>query len=223
MSLQRFYSDGVEQFLAHIRPDGRPAGNRVFPPRFKSASGRIGAESPEEWFCRLVREQLEGKTDQCAIESNLALFAEIEWSMPSSVQLLSRASLQVLAVERDAGSVSRLVSGKPASNHAAHYFRLDYDPDALGAPFTHPMPHVHCRPGDTPRFAVEWSSSGNIIVDFLDFIYRNYNYPKWADWAKAVWCDQFRKDKIRQMLNQYNDIAGAFRKNNYQDVDFSHF
>jgi hypothetical protein len=215
-SQQRFYSKGVESFLAYLEPDGRPTGGVVFPRGYNSARGRIGDEHAEEWFCRIVREQLAGNTGPCEIESNLAAFGDVEWDNSSGTRVLTYACLQVLTVGNT--SLSRLVADGPTGDHAAHYFRLDYDLGALGSPFTHPMPHIHCRSGEVPRFALEWSPSGSIIVDFLDFIYRNYDHATWSSWADAVWVDQLRETEVHQMLEQFDVISAAFKTNRYHDI-----
>ncbi len=67
----------------------------------------------------------------------------------------------------------------------AQYLRLDYDLGALGAMFREPSPHVHIRPDGEPRFPMTQTS--NVIMDFFDFIYRNYFHAEWLDWAESLW------------------------------------
>lgn len=38
-----------------------------------------------------------------------------------------------------------------------------------------------------PRFALDGGASGNVIVDYLEFLYRTYVSAKWLDWARRRW------------------------------------
>ena len=219
---QQFYSEGVESLLAYLQPDGRPEGNMMFPRGYDPKRGRIGNEEPKEWFCRVVREQPEWKIGDCEIEPHVAVVGEVRWNTHSDAQVLSFASLQVLALVPESASLTRLVEDGPTSDCDAHYFRLDYDLDALGAPFTHPMPHVHTSSGDAPRFAQEWSASGCVVVDFLDFLYRNYHHSSWAKWADAVWVDQLEESEAHGMLDQFTVISAAFKNNQHQAITTLH-
>jgi hypothetical protein len=60
-----------------------------------------------------------------------------------------------------------------------------YDP--LGEMFSHPLAHVHIGNGDTPRFALQGDGDGNVLMDFLEFVYRNFAYDKWRLWAGRKW------------------------------------
>jgi hypothetical protein len=45
--------------------------------------------------------------------------------------------------------------------------------------------------GLSPRFALDGGNSGNIIVDYLEFIYRHYVPVKWRSWAEREWHNHF--------------------------------
>ena len=37
-----------------------------------------------------------------------------------------------------------------------------------------------------PRFALDGGTSGNVVLDYLEFIYRNYMPEQWLAWGEAA-------------------------------------
>ena len=68
--------------------------------------------------------------------------------------------------------------------------------NTLGDPFTHPLAHVHVSDESHPRFSLDGGTSGNVIVDYLEFLYRNYVFDDWLNWAKRQWLNQEGADLI---------------------------
>jgi hypothetical protein len=77
-----------------------------------------------------------------------------------------------------------------SGSNEVQYLRLDYHGARIGPMFKEHWPHIHVYEDGEPRFPCDQSSSGNIVIDFFDFIYRNYYHSKWLDWAELVWDDQ---------------------------------
>jgi hypothetical protein len=69
----------------------------------------------------------------------------------------------------------------------AVYIRLDLNYETLGEPFSHPLAHIPVRDERHPRFSLDGGTSGNVIVDFLEFVYRNYLPADWLAWARRQW------------------------------------
>jgi hypothetical protein len=69
----------------------------------------------------------------------------------------------------------------------------------LGEPFSHPLAHIHVNDHPNLRFALDGGNAGNIIVDFLEFIYRMYVPTKWVAWAKQVW---FNSEAKRSQIEE---------------------
>jgi hypothetical protein len=93
------------------------------------------------------------------------------------------------------------------------YLRLDLDYGTLGPVGTHPLPHIHLSPDDPPRFTLDASNSENVIVDFLDFVYRHFFPEVWLSWAQRAW-DRFYKRANRDPeRNPFGAIASAFAEN----------
>jgi len=84
---------------------------------------------------------------------------------------------------------------------SATYIRLDLNYETLGEPFSHPLAHIHVGDEDSPRFALDGGTSGNVVMDFLEFIYRNHAPEKWLQWARRQWLSK-GADSQPRMIRQ---------------------
>ncbi len=162
-------------------------------------------ETPHNWFKRIVDEQLNGKTEPCAVEENMAVFAKLVYDNG----IITYSNVQVIIVDDDLDIFYK--SASPA-NINARYLRLDYDLSSLGEMFTHPHPHIHVTADGVPRFDAYFSHNGNIIIDFFDFIYRNFFIDKWKEWARNA-----SKSNMASLENAnsavFDLIVDAFKAN----------
>ena len=199
-----FLSQAVQNVLDRLalRP-GKPAGeSTVFIPGNGKAAAREhvhDGETLRDWLARMV--ELIGDIDGFILEGNLALLGEVK----SCNGELQYVNLQAIATCN--GSVEDYYLGKKEVE--AHYFRLDLDCAMLGGGiFKEPRPHLHTRPQDEPRFPLDLTSSGTCIIDFLEFLYMNYQYDIWREWARKEWAGRSLNDEAPFLFNTIND---AFR------------
>jgi hypothetical protein len=85
---------------------------------------------------------------------------------------------------------------------------MDFDPTALGPILKEALPHIHVVPDGEPRFGISVPASGDVVGEFVDFVYRNYFHDDWQSWARAVWeqeCQQVGK------VSRFVTIADAYR------------
>lgn len=178
MAESQLFSDGVDRLLKAIRPYGGL--DRVaFPQNLtETAARRSPGEVLHAWFVRLVNDFCEGHPKRVAIEDNIAVFVRLIWK---NKKRLLYANIQTLVVTDDLDDYY-LQAGAEAT-----YLRLDFDYTTLGEPFSHPLAHIHVEGALSPRFALDGGNSGNIVVDYLEFLYRHYVPAKWRKWAERVW------------------------------------
>lgn len=115
------------------------------------------------------------------------------------------ASIPVLVTK---GTLEEYYGAMNDRNKTAIYLRLDLDGETLGEPFSHPLPHIHCGDEDTPRFSLDGGNSSNVIMDFLEFLYRNHVPSKWLKWARKQWLSE-GAGELRE--EQFDNIVKAFR------------
>ncbi len=170
-----YFSIGFRNFLETIRPyqvDQEASFPRNYAVEHIAANEEIFA-----WFHRIIDEQLGGLVDACAIEEDLGVFAKIHYHRGH----IAYANIQVIKTAED------LETFYLDARVPCNYLRLDYDPNRPGKIFTHPLPHIHASQLEAPRFGSDISESGNIIVDFFDFIYRNFYDAKWIEWVRHAY------------------------------------
>jgi hypothetical protein len=131
---------------------------------------------------RLVNDFCEGHPKRVAIEDNIAVFLRLVWK---NKKRLLYANIQTLVATDDLEDYYLGAGGE------AIYLRLDFDYTTLGDPFSHPLAHIHVEGALSPRFALDGGTSGNIVVDYLEFIYRHYVPLKWRRWAEKVWGQEY--------------------------------
>lgn len=190
------FSDGVDKVVALVRPYSRP--ETAFPAALDVADTRRGsAEDLHGWFVRLVDKYCQGDPLLVGIEENIALMAKFKWEK----NRLTYASVPTLITEST-------LEEYYLDGGSATYFRLDLNYETLGEPFSHPLAHIHIGDEDSPRFALDGGTSGNVVMDFLEFIYRNHVPAKWLQWARRQWLSEGADE---QRAGQFNQIVQAFR------------
>lgn len=204
-----YFSPGFQNFLYTIAP---PFGSSevVFPtgcPEVRASA----MESAYEWFQRVVKDGLHGDVARCAIESNMGIIARIRYLDG----LIVYANVQVVVAMSDLRTLYR----DAKTQH--WYFRLDYDRGNLGRLFREALPHIHSLPKGEPRFGCS-TSSGNMIVDFFDFIYRNFYPDAWADWARQAYLESglggidaeaiFSAIEESYKVNAYEHLLSSYSK-----------
>ena len=197
MAESDFFSYGVEQFLPQIQPRGGRIDHVVVPQNLPAQDARRNQKEPlHDWFVRLISLHCNKDPNRVELEENIAIFAQLRWSNYK----LRYANIQTIITGCDL--VDYLNQGGDAT-----YLRLDFDDQSLGAPFTHPLAHIHVEGESNPRFALEGGDSGNIIVDYLEFIYRNYAPSMWYSWAKRTWNGRFpnRTEAFDTIINAFKD------------------
>jgi hypothetical protein len=193
----RSFSDGVDKLVATIRPHGRP--ETAFPASLGADdTRRANGETLHAWFVRLVDKHCGGEPGLVGIEENIALMANFKWEKDRLIYACVPTLVTVCTLE------DYYLDG----SHSATYFRLDLNDKTLGEPFSHPLPHIHVGDADTPRFALDGGTSGNVVMDFLEFIYRNHVPAKWLQWARREWLPKGSDEK---RVGQFNRIVQAFR------------
>src|SRR5207302_1886646 len=70
--------------------------------------------------------------------------------------------------------------------------------------------HVHVSDESHPRFALDGGTSGNVIVDYLEFLYRNYVSDEWLKWARRQWLARDGADLIDEENDPFERIVEAF-------------
>ncbi len=179
-----FLSERVEALLASLSAAGRPTGTSSFPAtitRKNRSSLRCSqTENLADWFRRCVEELCHGDTNHCEIEENMALFGYLEWREPGT---LSYATINILCA--DCSLVDFYLDED--NNRRAQYLRLDLDYESLGPIFVHPLPHIHAVCHEpVARFELDEFGSSNIVIDFLEFVYRNLQHDKWLNWERKA-------------------------------------
>jgi hypothetical protein len=145
-----------------------------------------------------------GDPTRVAVEENLAVMAKLGWHRQGQEERLRFACIPVLIAE------CGLEEYYLAPEAKAVCVRLDLNYEALGEPFSHPLPHIHLTDADSPRFSLDGGTGGNIVADFLEFIYRNHVPGKWFVWARRQWLLR-RGEQGEEAAAQFDQIARAFR------------
>jgi len=202
--MSAYFSDGVENVFTMLKARGD--GRSSFPRSWQLEHGRIGPTEPvHEWFVRCVDDHLDGDHGRCQVADRLAVFAIVHWRG----EMLAYVNCQALVT---IGGTLEDYYLDPSVE--AQYLRLDYDLGALGAMFREPSPHIHVRPDGEPRFPMTRTS--NVIMDFFDFIYRNYFHAEWLDWAESLW----RREATFRRLDvaAFDRVKDAFDRSRYDEL-----
>lgn len=199
------FSSGIDGLLACLRGT-EESGQRAFPIAADRATLRmVEGEGAHSWFVRCVDKFMDGGKElpRWRIEEDLAVFALVEWSKPD--RRLRACSINVLKAE---GTLEDYYAD---STIGAYYLRMDYDYGTLGPMFTHPLPHVHVWTTDAaPRFVAE-GTSRNVVVDFLEWVYRHFYKDTWQCWAFCV-CQGDFAERYEPDKNPLERIFAAFQE-----------
>jgi hypothetical protein len=190
----------MAEVLQILRPYGRATS--ALPGDLDEAEAR---RSPEEslhrWFVRVVDRFCGGEPKRTALEDNLAIFVKLAWRRPDR---LVYANIQTIVTASD------LDDFYLDADAQAQYLRLDFDYKTLGDPFSHPLVHIHVEGELSPRFALDGGNSSNIVVDYLEFLYRNYAPVRWLEWAEREWNREFARAIKDGRAPLLGTIADAF-------------
>ena len=206
---ESYFSDGFRNFIWTIYPYANKS--EVYFPHGYRPSKIPPSMSIHGWFKQLVDGQLQGSARSCSVEENMGVFGHLKYKNG----LVVYANIQVIiAFEQENFDGYYLDDKSPCS-----YFRFDYDLNSLGKMFCEPQPHVHTLAEGPPRFDLQ-ISSGNAIIDFFDFIYRNYYYEKWLDWAR--YANQSEGSALSRKENVFGRIEEAFKAGEHQELVSQH-
>jgi hypothetical protein len=200
------FSIGVERLLRAVRPYG--GSTSAFPPQLNESEFRRNpGETLHAWFVRAVDGLCGSDPKRAAVEDNIACFIKLSWK---DRRRLIYASAQTVVATCD------LEDYYLDADREAQYLRLDFDYHSLGKAFSHPLVHIHTEGDLSPRFALDGGTSGNVVVDYLEFLYRNYAPAKWLKWAEHVWEREFRATANPGDLNHFPTIIEAFENSQIQ-------
>ncbi|MFO0575659.1 MAG: hypothetical protein U1A78_16810 [Polyangia bacterium] len=208
------FSTGFENVLHALRR--KPY---QFPANWAPDARRVG-ESGGQNLISWLREQIRGELrhrglqapsledefallQQCAVEPNLGVFAQLDCDEADKNRIVY-ASIQVLiARTKSLDDLYRSGTGELT------YVRLDYEPKGrLEELFKTPLPHIHVEPHGEPRIPLDSMTSGNLVLDFFDWVYRTYLHPTWRDWAKQTFDQEMSRRRVAN--NPWEPIEAAF-------------
>ena len=209
--IQAFDSLGANTLLEILHPGSRPDGRTVFPSAWDENSLRMGdVETIWDWFLRVVNHF--GDVAPFQIEENMACFVVVGWAS----QTINYINFQVvLSLEK---TLEELYCDSSRADDLL-YFRLDYDFSALGEVFSHPHPHLHFQARDAPRFCLGEIGTGNAILDYLDFLYRNFYHAKWQRWAESVVA---RFDHDPKHDGEFSRVESAYKQSEHESLVQNH-
>lgn len=214
-SSPNFVSQGLQAFLYRLSPNGQPEGSRSFPDSVDRSVLRFQRdETVKQWFNRCVDDLAKGDINLCQVEANLAAFASVSWKQTDELVFVT---ISILKTDRDLTDYydlteSHLHSEEWKSCNRPQYMRLDLDYNTLGPIGTHPFPHVHYSPDGPPRGFLETNGSRNVVVDFMDFVHRQFFPRAWLNWARGVWQTRNR-GLLRPEEDPFETIVRAYAEN----------
>jgi hypothetical protein len=171
--------------------------------RFPDADGDwslAGGESVPHWFRRVV-DTLPGKLRAAEVDRGLALFFIVD-QQGTGIQ---RASLTAVVTPHT--PIGELLKATP--KHM--YLRADFHPGELGKPFREPLPHIHLAGDKEPRVKLDSMETGNLVADFVDFLYRTWFPDAWESWSREVW-RRWRAAHGMEGPDPYNVIKKAYNE-----------
>jgi len=202
------FSVGVDRLLQAIHPHGRP--ETSFPLAMGDEdSRRRSGERLNPWFVRMVDQFCAGEPRLAALEDNLAIFGRFQWEGGNRLLYANVQAIYTI------GDLDVYYLGAPTE---AIYLRLDFDYRTLGGLFSHPLAHVHVEGDLSPRFALEGGDNGNIIMDFLEFLYRTYAHDKWLAWVKREWSRHIASTRAGGTADPLPIILQAFESSRFRDL-----
>ena len=148
-------------------------------------------ESDHEWLERVADSV--GDFDGCLLEDNILIVGKAQINDGE----LNHVDLQALVTEN--GTIEEFYLGGDGCQ--SKYFRLDFDFDQPGPLFKEPLPHIHVGNSSEPRFSLPLSGSSSCILDFIEFLYLNYRYDLWLEWARNTWLDANNTPETEGIFN----------------------
>jgi hypothetical protein len=136
-----------------------------------------------------------------AVEDNIGVFAILDWG---GRRTLKAANVQVVVADCD-------LQDYYLGHGDARYLRLDCDYNTLGTPFSHALAHVHIGDDPSPRFALDGGLAGNVVIDFIEFVYRHFASSKWLPWAERLWRQALGAGATSATLGRLPTILAAFK------------
>lgn len=182
-------SEGVARVLEALQPRTN-RGESSFP---YELPGCLRSQRPvRAWFRDIVANRLGGSAIPLQLEERLAVHGHIKWTTPAgNGRVLTFASLQAIVILDPNSSLTKFLDDGDDQDIPFQYYRLDYDPDCLGAIFREPLAHLHISPDGEPRIPFQCLPAGSIIPEFLEFLYLNHFKKTWLGWAERVWTDTY--------------------------------
>ena len=172
-----FLSAGAENVLQRFSAHCRPAGAGYFPIHtLKDVDTRVG-KSLHSWFCRCA--DAAGGVPRCCIEDNIGIIGVSKWTEGHMTYL------NIQAIVTKDGRLEDFYRNESAVE--CQYTRLELNFKTLGPLFKEPLPHIHACHDGPPRYSFAPEGDRVLIARFLEFLYLNYAYDKWLDWAREVW------------------------------------
>jgi len=161
-------------------------------------------ETLHHWYVRMVNEYCGQDPRLNALEDNISVFMVLN----RKGNRLTGANFCTLVTSCDLEEYFL----EPPPDCEAVYLRLDFDYGTLGQPFSHPVPHMHILGDLPPRFSFEVGQSGNVVMDYFDFLYRHFSPRKWKAWAEAVWEKDYKEAQRPPQDNPFETIISAFEE-----------
>ena len=186
------YTKGVKRLLEALKPYSRP--KRTYPSDYQPE--RIKRNGVHSW----IRAIFEKYKARCLVEENMVVCADLEFKS----QTVTYINVQAVITE---GAIEDFIRDD-SLNHS--YFRLDYHPTSCGMLLREPHPHIHTTTCGEPRFD-SFDKSGYVVMAFFDFIYRNYFYNDWLEWAEGAYYSNETVKHAKEELDCFKVMTEAFR------------
>ncbi len=188
-----------------------------------------------DWFYNIVNKLPEQDPTLFTVEPNIAIVLEIkhspikshtgkncEISQLNCHALIFKPQKDIKDIQKLYNVYEDLISSRNTEismsdlTDMIQYIRLDYHPNELGDLFSHPLPHIHIDPKGGLRFPFPVSQTGHIIENFIEFLYLNYSYKDWINWAEWVWHETFDKEEKdlekEGKKTKFNEIKDLYKQ-----------
>ena len=195
-----FLSHGAENVLRALSAYKRPDGAAYFPGvAIRDADVRFSADDNlHRWFLRCANAS--GGPEHCIIDDRIAVFGTLKWKNGCATYV----NMQAIVASK--GFLENYYCKKTTAN--CQYLRLELDLNKPGPLFKEPLPHIHSCPDGAPRFRFTPGDDWNLIAKFLEFLFLNYAYDKWLNWAWNVWKSntafQDGDDPMKTIIDAYD-------------------
>lgn len=174
-----FLSQAATNVLYKLMENPAPSGITYFPQAaVKEEHIRVKNHNDlRPWFLRCANDV--GGPEFLTVEDNIVIVGKSQWGTNGLVAVSAQALVLIDTTFDDYYLTD--------DTFQVQYFRLDLDLPQPGPLFCEPQPHLHTNPTEEPRMVFSCTSDRTLIVDFIEFLYLNYDFKKWKSWAKKVW------------------------------------